>query len=980
MADTSKLIASQAAQKTGLTGKALLEARNKAAEAESSTSSTAKPKAIAPGSVGAQAGPVSSGSGTQVFQSEAEKRKTATGISSATDVGIMDINKVDSSGALIAGEGIKNATLAQAKQGAKAPDGTYTTPGISVAAAEKAKQAETSTGAPTPSQAVEGETEQQRYERLLADQRALAEYYQSQSQAKGEELATVAGRTEELSGQVADFKLQNQELISNLNGQIASLGDRVASMAGYLQNSGTVVNASDPEIQQKLVDAWNEGGTVDQRNARLKGILENSAKTTSDAPVSEFKTLSTPPVPETTINPQTGAITPVIPTEAQDLASFRSTSPASLSSIIDTLTNMGSSGADFTSADVDLMKLQLTNFGLEETKVKTENRLLERKQQILDQYNVYKDFFEGKRETTTDFLKSQQDKALRRNQLQEERLLAERDDTMDKLSEKTARYESFVKAQMAVAGIPVAGQAGTTMLLNSLANWEDSVQSVKNSYDEKIADLHDQAIDIIDEYTGQILQYNDNIDLQELNQMDKFQESWNQIEDNLLLNETQTQMAQMQALSDFFTVKSEKQAANEAYMREQYEAQQQKLWDLQIEGIKAQGGVPTIGEDGMPTMLYGEDGQPVMNLEASKNNFEQSKYWSSLKELDVKWDDNTGQWIGTNKLGGVVYLGNNAVNVPKNSKYNYNIAENEVSFNVPVGYPPSDRWQCGEFVNDCLFGEAGHFGNDIETDIKNYGNSSIPIPGGAFMERTGGTSGHKGVVEKVNSDGSFVILESNYTKNSEGKGIVERKTIVPGSARYNSIMSGAFYNPNPSGTTESSEVYLNKEQKSNYLTLKNQYRSRPEVSEFKSVQAAYAKVNSVDSTAAGDLSLIFNYMKMLDPGSVVREGEFANAQNAGSVPQRIFAQYNRVLEGTRLTDTQRLDFKKQSENIYNSSKDIFDNVVEEFKQDALIVGLPENIPYTLGLSPVDIQTSIDDYELPPDLGGISNVSIHDNFL
>ena len=35
-----------------------------------------------------------------------------------------------------------------------------------------------------------------------------------------------------------------------------------------------------------------------------------------------------------------------------------------------------------------------------------------------------------------------------------------------------------------------------------------------------------------------------------------------------------------------------------------------------------------------------------------------------------------------------------------------------------------------------------------------------------------------------------------------------------------------------------------------------------------------------DGTAAGDLSAIFAFMKMLDPGSVVREQEFANAQNA----------------------------------------------------------------------------------------------------
>jgi hypothetical protein len=69
-----------------------------------------------------------------------------------------------------------------------------------------------------------------------------------------------------------------------------------------------------------------------------------------------------------------------------------------------------------------------------------------------------------------------------------------------------------------------------------------------------------------------------------------------------------------------------------------------------------------------------------------------------------------------------------------------------------------------------------------------------------------------------------------------------------------------------------------------------------------------------DPSPAGDLSLIFAYMKMLDPGSVVREGEFATAANTGSVPERVRAQYNKVLSGERLTEAQRADFLKQAHN------------------------------------------------------------------
>ena len=66
------------------------------------------------------------------------------------------------------------------------------------------------------------------------------------------------------------------------------------------------------------------------------------------------------------------------------------------------------------------------------------------------------------------------------------------------------------------------------------------------------------------------------------------------------------------------------------------------------------------------------------------------------------------------------------------------------------------------------------------------------------------------------------------------------------------------------------------------------------------------------------ISLIFGFMKMLDPGSVVREGEFATAQNAASIPDRIRNAYNRALEGTRLNPQQREMFKSASRRTVRS--------------------------------------------------------------
>ena len=88
--------------------------------------------------------------------------------------------------------------------------------------------------------------------------------------------------------------------------------------------------------------------------------------------------------------------------------------------------------------------------------------------------------------------------------------------------------------------------------------------------------------------------------------------------------------------------------------------------------------------------------------------------------------------------------------------------------------------------------------------------------------------------------------------------------------------------------------------------------------DFRTVRDAYSRIESSaqDPSAAGDLALIFNYMKVLDPGSVVRESEFATAANSAGVPDRVRALYNKVLSGERLADAQRADFLNRGRKLY----------------------------------------------------------------
>lgn len=127
------------------------------------------------------------------------------------------------------------------------------------------------------------------------------------------------------------------------------------------------------------------------------------------------------------------------------------------------------------------------------------------------------------------------------------------------------------------------------------------------------------------------------------------------------------------------------------------------------------------------------------------------------------------------------------------------------------------------------------------------------------------------------------------------------------------------------------------------LKLSDDYEQRSK--DFYQQRDAYNRIvaSSGDPSPAGDLALIFNYMKVLDPGSTVREGEFANAQNAGSAWQTLGAQYNKIVNGQRLTASQRTDFVKRAGTLFNSAKKQQDSVADEFKSRAKKYGVPDDL-------------------------------------
>jgi hypothetical protein len=121
--------------------------------------------------------------------------------------------------------------------------------------------------------------------------------------------------------------------------------------------------------------------------------------------------------------------------------------------------------------------------------------------------------------------------------------------------------------------------------------------------------------------------------------------------------------------------------------------------------------------------------------------------------------------------------------------------------------------------------------------------------------------------------------------------------------------------------------------------LNKTYTTR--TADFTASKSDYQKMkdSAKEDSGAGDVALIFSFMKMLDPGSVVRESEFAIAQNSGGLLESLVVQYAKAKDGDRLSPKQRDNFLVLAKKYMSASS----------KHEVMVRG--------------DLQNIVDDYKL-----------------
>ena len=107
----------------------------------------------------------------------------------------------------------------------------------------------------------------------------------------------------------------------------------------------------------------------------------------------------------------------------------------------------------------------------------------------------------------------------------------------------------------------------------------------------------------------------------------------------------------------------------------------------------------------------------------------------------------------------------------------------------------------------------------------------------------------------------------------------------------------------------------------NTLKLRGDFRGEPVYKAHQEMQSAYSQIQQSlkQASPAGDLAGATKIMKLLDPGSVVRESELGMAMAASGLMDRVVNYADNIIKGTKLTPTQRADFQRLADALFSES-------------------------------------------------------------
>jgi hypothetical protein len=227
--------------------------------------------------------------------------------------------------------------------------------------------------------------------------------------------------------------------------------------------------------------------------------------------------------------------------------------------------------------------------------------------------------------------------------------------------------------------------------------------------------------------------------------------------------------------------------------------------------------------------------------------------------------------------------------------------------------------------------------------------------------------GTKGLGAKNNNPGNIGQFDSLGTKGVKGyttlqdgvdavaKNLAGRKTtsVATGTTTENKVTQDGYdiskFTPEFYSTTYGQKV-LNNEQQYNTSFL-----SQAPVKTFIENQTKAGSIQTIIDSGIGgpeDLALVFEFMKALDPTSVVRESEYDTASKSGNPFKQVAAKIGGyVSKGQILPEDVKQSFIKIANIKLEEQRKIYDKLTKEYRAKAYNQGLnPDNAVTDLSTS------------------------------
>lgn len=120
--------------------------------------------------------------------------------------------------------------------------------------------------------------------------------------------------------------------------------------------------------------------------------------------------------------------------------------------------------------------------------------------------------------------------------------------------------------------------------------------------------------------------------------------------------------------------------------------------------------------------------------------------------------------------------------------------------------------------------------------------------------------------------------------------------------------------------------------------LRKEFNDDRQVQAFTTIHGAAKSINESfkdndfeRADSGRDINLLYNFIKMMDPGSTVREGEVQLTTGASPILDRVVQQYKRLKEGGLLPTDLRKSLVSQVAENYAGRQESFNDVIDHYK-------------------------------------------------